>query len=129
MERAAQPGGCRLQDRPLECQKAGSCSGGVATMKLLVSLSFGLLAGCAAQVTHPTKSVSEMQVDIDQCTTTANHKYWMDPVAALYNAYDCLEARGYHRSNADLAAKVEKAVEGRSPVKVGGAPCRIPCRD
>jgi hypothetical protein len=99
-------------------------------MKLLTLLPvLGLLAGCTAQVTHPTKSVAEMQVDIDQCTAAANHKYWMDPVAALYNAYDCLEARGYQRSNADVAAKVEKAVnEAPARPKEAPAPCRVPCK-
>jgi hypothetical protein len=91
-------------------------------------LILGLLAGCTAQVTHPTKSVSEMQVDIDQCTATANHKYWMDPIAALYNAYDCLEARGYQRSNADMAAKVQKAVNEAPARSREAAPCRVPCK-
>jgi hypothetical protein len=89
-----------------------------------------LLAGCAARVSHPTKSLAEQQVDIEACTDASNHKYWMDPVAALLNAYDCLEAKGYQRGNKAVAAKVEKAVRDR-PARPGTeppAPCRVPCR-
>jgi hypothetical protein len=88
------------------------------------------LAGCAAKVTHPTKTLAEQQVDIDMCTDTANDKYWMDPVAALLNAYDCLEAKGYRRGNKDVSARLEKAVKER-PAKsrpAPAAPCRVPCR-
>ncbi|QAY79300.1 hypothetical protein [Sphingosinicella sp. BN140058] len=91
-------------------------------------LSAALLAGCAAQVTHPTKSVAEMQIDIDQCSSDAKRKYWMDPVAALLNAYDCLEARGYKRGHADVAARVQKAVAEIPTTPKGAVPCRIPCR-
>jgi hypothetical protein len=90
-----------------------------------------LLASCAARVTHPTKNVSEMQADIDLCTDNANRKYWMDPVAALYNAYDCLEAKGYQRASADTEAKVERALgEGRARHDQAGPvmPCQVPCR-
>ena len=97
-------------------------------MRLLpILLLSGLLVGCAAQVTHPTKSVAEMQVDIDRCTTRANHKYWMDPVAALYNAYDCLEELGYRRADANLSAKVRKAVGETHPSTQQGTPCQVPC--
>jgi hypothetical protein len=90
-----------------------------------------LLSGCAAQVSHPTKSAAEMRSDIDLCTDAANRKYWMDPVAALYNAYDCLEAKGYRRSNKDMAAQVEKAL-GERPAASGApkeppTPCKVPC--
>jgi len=78
-------------------------------VKLSLSLSLVLLAGCAAQVSHPSKSEPEMRADIQLCTRQANHKYWMDPIAALYNAYDCLEARGYRRDHADLTGQVERA--------------------
>ena len=101
-------------------------------MRLASLLLAAALCGCTAQVTHPTKSLAEMEVDIDRCTDDANRKYWMDPVAALYNAYDCLEARGYRRSHKDLAARVEQAIEGREPPSAEGAapaaPCRVPCR-
>lgn len=89
------------------------------------------MPGCTAQVTHPTKTVAEMQADIDLCTGHANRKYWMDPVAALYNAYDCLEAKGYQRDRNDLAAKVETAL-GEAPPRPQdrrpGEPCKVPCR-
>jgi hypothetical protein len=86
------------------------------------------LAACTAQVTHPTKSLAEQQADIHSCTSEANHKYWMDPVAALYHAYDCLEAKGYKRSNRDFAAQVERAF-GERPTepKAPPQPCRVPC--
>ena len=97
-------------------------------MKLSLSLLLVLLAGCAAQVSHPTKSEPEMRADIQLCTRQANHKYWMDPVAALYNAYDCLEAKGYRREHQDLAGQVERAMgenhaQPRGPAKA----CRVPC--
>ena len=106
-------------------------------MKPLFLVAFPILAaGCAAQVSHPTKSTVEMQTDIDQCTGDANRKYWMDPIAALYNAYDCLEARGYRRGKGDLAAQVERAL-GDAPARQAEAdrkaaqpalPCRVPCK-
>ncbi len=97
-------------------------------MKLPLSLSLVLLAGCAAQVSHPTKSEPEMRADIRLCTRQANHKYWMDPVAALYNAYDCLEAKGYRREHGDLAGQVERAMgENRAQPKGPAQACRVPC--
>lgn len=85
------------------------------------------LAACTASVYHPTKSREEMRADVNGCTDEANRRYWMDPVAALYNAYDCLEARGYRRDNRDFAARVERALgeDRRRPI---GSPCRVPCR-
>ncbi|HEX8191320.1 MAG TPA: hypothetical protein VF552_00325, partial [Allosphingosinicella sp.] len=69
---------------------------------------------CTASVYHPTKSAGEMQADVNLCTRESNRRYWMDPIAALYNAYDCLEAKGYSRSRRDFAAQVETALgEGR----------------
>jgi hypothetical protein len=103
------------------------------TNKLAIAAAL-VLAGCAAKVSHPTKSLAEQQVDIDRCTEAANDKYWMDPIAALYNAYDCLEALGYQRGNADVAAKVERAVNERprsDPPRTPAEPrqpCRVPCR-
>lgn len=96
----------------------------------LLAASLASLAGCTASVTHPTKSPAEMQADIDQCTEWANRRYWMDPVAALYNAYDCLEARGYRRDERDFAARVERGFGERAPPSREGAraPCRVPCR-
>jgi hypothetical protein len=87
------------------------------------------LAACATQVTHPTKSEPEMRADIKTCTDWANHKYWMDPIAALYNAYDCLEAKGYKRERAGLAGQVEQAMGEKPPQpKEPAQPCRVPCR-
>ena len=98
---------------------------------LLIALPCLILAACAAQVSHPTKSEPEMRADIKQCTDWANHKYWMDPIAALYNAYDCLEAKGYRRDRKGLSTEVERAMgEGRpTPApKAPPAPCKVPCR-
>jgi hypothetical protein len=94
-----------------------------------------LLAGCAAQVSHPSKSTAEMRADIDLCTDEANRKYWMDPIAALYNAYDCLEAKGYRRGKGDMAAQVERAL-GEAPARRSeqekkaqpAMPCKVPCK-
>lgn len=90
------------------------------------------LAACTAQVSHPTKTLAEQQVDIDSCTEWANDKYWMDPVAALLNAYDCLEAKGYRKEKSGLQAKVERAagedrVRRRDP-NDPTRPCQVPCR-
>jgi hypothetical protein len=108
-------------------------------MKLLLALlPATLLAACAAEVSHPTKTLAEQQVDIDQCTDQANRKYWMDPVAGLLNAYDCLEARGYKRGGTKLDENVERAIgEDRSRKAASqpapqsndpAAPCKVPCR-
>ncbi|MEA3064478.1 MAG: hypothetical protein QOJ27_917 [Sphingomonadales bacterium] len=91
-----------------------------------------LLAACTAQVSHPTKTLAEQQVDIDFCTREANHKYWMDPVAALLNAYDCLEAKGYRKEKSGFEAQVERAasadrVRRRDPADPT-RPCTVPCR-
>ena len=101
-------------------------------MKLLLLSPLLLTAACAAQVTHPSKSTAEMQADIDLCTDEANRKYWMDPVAALYNAYDCLEAKGYQRDGDDFPARVERALgeapERRAKAAEPGKPCPVPCK-
>ena len=96
---------------------------------LLLSLTIvASLAGCAASVYHPTNSPQQMQADVNLCTRTANERYWMDPVAALYNAYDCLEDKGYRRDGTDLAATVEKALgEERKRGLRRGAICKVPC--
>jgi hypothetical protein len=91
-----------------------------------------LLAACTAQVSHPTKTLAEQQVDIDFCTREANHKYWMDPVAALLNAYDCLEAKGYRKERSGFRDQVERSasadrVRRRDP-KDPTRPCTVPCR-
>jgi hypothetical protein len=104
------------------------------------------LVACTAQVTHPTKSLAEQQSDIDFCTREANHKYWMDPIAALLHAYDCLEAKGYKRVNKALQARVQRTVGPSAPrpprpadAPTGTAPapapkpgvvepCHVPCK-
>jgi hypothetical protein len=52
----------------------------------------------------------------------------MDPIAALYHAYDCLEAKGYRRSDKDFATQVDRAL-GEHPAQppAPALPCRIPC--
>lgn len=98
-------------------------------MKYALLLLFALLTACAAKVYHPTKSEPEMRTDVKYCTQKANHKYWMDPIAALYHAYDCLEAMGYRRDNKDMAGQVEQALgEGRKQPKRPALPCRVPCK-
>jgi hypothetical protein len=95
---------------------------------LLLLAPLACTIACTAQVTHPTKTLAEQQADIHLCTSEANHKYWMDPIAALYHAYDCLEAKGYKRSNKDFAAQVEQAVGERpEQPKTPPKPCRVPC--
>ena len=90
------------------------------------------VAACTAQVSHPTKTLAEQQVDVDFCTREANRKYWMDPIAALLNAYDCLEAKGYRKEKSDLKAQVERAAgEDRIRRRDRGEPqkpCAVPCR-
>ena len=95
--------------------------------RVLLLLPALLLAACTAKVTHPTKTAAEMQADISYCTAQANKTYWMDPVAALYHAYDCLDAKGYKRDEHDFATEVERAL-GEAPKKKGPIlPCRVPC--
>jgi hypothetical protein len=97
-------------------------------MKLLPILLVPALAACTAQVSNPGRTLAEQQADIHFCTSKANHKYWMDPVSALFDAYDCLDAKGYKRSQKDFAAQVERAL-GQPPAlsKAPPEPCRVPC--
>jgi len=91
-----------------------------------------LLAACTAHVSHPTKTMAEQEVDVDLCTREANRKYWMDPIAALLNAYDCLEAKGYKKDKAGLKDQVERAAgDDRERRRARGEPqkpCAVPCR-
>lgn len=99
-------------------------------MKSFLLLGSVLLAACApARVSHPTKTAAQMQVDIDLCSNQAKRDYWMDPIAALYNAYDCLEAKGYERDSKHFSSKVERAF-GEAPKRPKGpaVPCKVPCR-
>lgn len=88
------------------------------------------LAACTAQVSHPTKTLAEQQVDVELCTRDSNRKYWMDPIAALLNAYDCLESKGYRKER--LKDQVERAAgEDRVRRRNRGEPqkpCAVPCR-
>ncbi len=99
-------------------------------MKIQNLLALALLSACApVQVTHPTKSTAQMQVDIDLCTRDANNTYWMDPIAAMYNAYDCLEAKGYQRDSTHISSQVERALgEARKKPPGPAKPCAVPCR-
>ena len=102
-------------------------------MKLVAFALLALgVAACTAQVSHPTKTLAEQQVDVDFCTSEANRKYWMDPIAALLNAYDCLEARGYRKEKSGLKAQVERSAgEDRERRRKRGEPqkpCTVPCR-
>jgi hypothetical protein len=119
-----------IAERHRRCDKHILAVVKAAPMKLLLQLfALLMLCACAAQVSHPSKSTAEMEADIKLCTDRANHKYWMDPVAALYNAYDCLEAKGYERGHTGLAAKVERALGEKPPTSTPAArPCAVPCR-
>ena len=100
-------------------------------MRLLL-LSFPLLVlagGCATKVYNPTKTAAEQAVDIRYCSDEANRKFWMDSIAALYNAYDCLEAKGYSRDQNGLDVQLDRALGGAPPPKKGPVqPCTVPCR-
>ncbi len=101
----------------------------ISLFSLAALIPSGLLLGCATAVYHPQKTEAEMQADVDLCTSAANKKFWMDPVAALLNAYDCLEAKGYSRKNKGLAQQVEKSVgETKTAPKGPALPCRVPCK-
>jgi hypothetical protein len=91
-------------------------------------LPMGLLIGCATAVYHPQKTEVEMQADVSLCTSAANKKYWMDPIAALLNAYDCLDAKGYSRKNKDFAQQVRGAMDNKPEVREPAQPCRVPCK-
>jgi hypothetical protein len=97
----------------------------------LALLSFLPLAACTAEVSHPTKTLAEQQSDIDFCTEWANSKYWMDPVAALLNAYDCLEAKGYRKGKAGFEDDVKRSAKADRQRRTGPdptQPCPVPCR-
>jgi hypothetical protein len=93
-------------------------------------------SGCAVTVYHPEKTEAEMQVDIKRCTDEANRKHFIDPVAALYEAYDCMEKMGYVREQPDVSKGVEKAMrrdatvqpQQPKPPPAKAQPCRVPCK-
>ncbi len=99
-------------------------------MKSLMPFALLIVAACApAQVTHPTKTAGQMQVDIDMCSKQAKRDYWMDPIAALYHAYDCLEAKGYTREQPAMGAELERALGGKvQKAPAADRPCTVPCR-
>jgi hypothetical protein len=89
-----------------------------------------LAGGCTTKVYNPNKTAAQQQADIAFCSDQANRKFWMDSIAALYNAYDCLEAKGYTREQPALAAELERAFGGTPPKKPGPVlPCKVPCRE
>jgi hypothetical protein len=65
-------------------------------VKLYLAL-IPLLAGCAVQVSHPTRTLAEQKRDIAICTDHAELSEPLEPVAALNVAYECLERKGYKR--------------------------------
>ena len=88
-----------------------------------------LAAGCTTTVSHPTKTAQQQAADIQLCSDEAHRKYWMDALAALYSAYDCLEAKGYSRQEPSLGTELQRALGGKPPPKPGPVlPCRVPCR-
>ena len=99
-------------------------------MKIQNLLALALVASCApAQVTHPTNSPAQMQADVNLCTDQANRDYWIDPIAAMYHAYDCLEAKGYERDSSHISSKVERALgEAKKKPRAPARPCAVPCR-
>ena len=56
-----------------------------------------LLAGCATQVWHPTRTQEEQQRDIAICSEHGKLSEPIEPVAALNVTYQCLEQKGYRR--------------------------------
>jgi len=73
--------------------------------KLLGSLLLlPLLAGCAAQVWHPTRTAAEQRRDIRICTEHGKLAEPIEPVAALTVAYECLEKKGYRRGRRPAAS-------------------------
>jgi hypothetical protein len=98
-------------------------------VRVATLIFLSLLSGCATAVYHPHKTDVEMHADVNLCTTAANKKYWMDPIAALINAYDCLEAKGYSRKNEKLGRQVERTAGGsRAAIRSPALPCRVPCK-
>ena len=98
-------------------------------MRVLLLLLPLLVGGCATKVYNPGKTLAQQQADIQFCSDEANRRFWMDSIAALYNAYDCLEAKGYTREQPAIGADLERALGGGTRGKPGPVlPCRVPCR-
>jgi hypothetical protein len=119
-------GSTAIAPKRIGCDKAGvRCHD--QCLKLLIAALLPAVGGCTAQVYHPTKSPAQMQADVALCTHQANKEVWYDPIAALYRAYDCLEDKGYRRSNKDFASQVERAFGESRKEQDGAKPCRVPC--
>ena len=98
-------------------------------MKAMLPICAALLCGCTTTVTHPSKNQQEMRVDIDLCTEAATTKYWYDAVTALYEAYGCLEEKGYKRTAHGWSEQVEQAMgERRAKSSEPNRPCVVPCK-
>jgi hypothetical protein len=99
-------------------------------MRVLLFALIPLSAACSTKVYNPALTAAQQEADIALCSDQANRRFWMDPIAALYNAYDCLEAKGYRREQPALAAQLEQALGGGSRPKPAApaAPCKVPCR-
>jgi hypothetical protein len=65
-------------------------------VKLLCVPIFAL-AGCAIQMTHPTRTRAEQEHDIQVCDDQGYYSSPNDPLLAYQLTYDCLEAKGYKR--------------------------------
>ncbi len=110
-------------------EKRGGACARVDVMKFLALGALLLVSACATAVSHPTKTTAEMQTDIKLCSDEANRKFWMDSIAALYNAYDCLEGKGYKREEPALGAGLDRTLGAAPKPKPGPVqPCRVPCR-
>ena len=98
-------------------------------MRLLLLAPLLLAPGCATKVYNPAKTAEQQVADIQYCSDQANRRFWMDSIAALYNAYDCLEAKGYTREQPGMGAELERALGGTAPRQPAASkPCAVPCR-
>lgn len=66
-------------------------------MKASILLPLPLLAACATQVWHPTRTQAEQRRDIAICTEHAKLSEALEPITTLDIAYQCLEQKGYRR--------------------------------
>ncbi len=104
----------------------------IPDMKLALCALVLLLAGCTATVWHPDRTREQMEADIARCTDEADRRYSLDAVAAMLDAFSCLEEMGYRRQHSGLAARVEEDLKQRPrpapSAPPPGAPCQVPCR-
>jgi hypothetical protein len=80
------------------------------------------------QVYNPAKT-AEQQTRHPALHGSSASQISLDALAALYEAYDCLEAKGYTRGEPVMGAEV-KRVLGRGTQQNSGPvlPCKVPCR-